>query len=448
MRHAPARGAVMAWALSLTVTVVQSEDLTIIATVKKGKGDPVVFTQYFTPGRARECLEGDADVIRDLSSGVFTVIERSTKRYWQSSHRDFVTIGHQVEKQIEAMRPLVPKQEGKRAELAAQLLSAWQGGPEPLRKGNTPRRVAGYDCNHHVLSAPKIMLEIWATTAIQPPDGYFDAMKGYLLSDFFSKSAKDAAYKELEKIQGLPLAFAWSVVGGQRIFELEATEVKLGPIATSTFDPPSGYEQAESPFEKMIGTLALDASLGPSCETLLAGKRATPSLASRLHVMKAGAVVESFLKSVPRDVPLSVKNDLSLLSLSGAANPYAPVWYSASEILEAVAREWKPTSDTLICIRETSSQVGRWVMKGTPDRSWPAYEVVWEVSALQAGHAKAHKKTLSSYPPAETDVLVLTMKGAAPEGKPVEAIMTAVEPPPTEPPLGKLIDWLRRSERQ
>ena len=120
-----------------------------------------------------------------------------------------------------------------------------------VEKGTGGKRVAGYDTAQYILTMGESMrVEVFTTTAIEPPARYFDARKVLYASLGPMARRFDRVYDEMKKIKGFPLATSldYRMRVARRQITTEATEVRKGPIPDSVFVAPSDYKKVDSPF--------------------------------------------------------------------------------------------------------------------------------------------------------------------------------------------------------
>ena len=213
-----------------------AEDLTVVSTVNTPRGTTRTQTQYLSASRMR--VSGDErDTIVDLVSGKITLLDNRRKEYSETTLDELRAFLDQMDAAI-AGRPIVDG-----AIVATASVS--------VEKGTSGRKVAGYDTDAYTLTMGDSMrMEVWMTTALQPPPRYFDARKILYATRGPIGRRYDRLYDEMKKIAGFPLATALDsrMRVTRRQVSTEATEVRKGPIPQSTFAAPEGYKKIESPF--------------------------------------------------------------------------------------------------------------------------------------------------------------------------------------------------------
>ena len=233
------RKAVLAIALALLLpALVQAEDLTIVSTVTTGKGAPLTSTQYLSTDKVRTS-DGETDTILDLASGRLLIMNNRKKEYSETTLAEIKAAMQQLEASM-AGNPIMEKMMGKVPEIS-------------VTRGTAPRKVAGYDTEHYVLSmGDNFRSEVWAAPALPLPTQYFDARSAvYALMGPVGKRLEKMG-DEMRKIKGFPLATSTSmkIAIMKQDSTAEATEVRKGPIPASAFTPPPGFKKVEAPFQK------------------------------------------------------------------------------------------------------------------------------------------------------------------------------------------------------
>jgi hypothetical protein len=212
-----------------------AEDLTIVSTVNTPRGTTRTQTQYLSGSRLRMSGE-ERDTIVDLGSGKITLLDNRRKQYSETTLVELRAFLDQMDAAM-AGRPLFDRAVGATASVAVE-------------KGTSGRKVAGYDTEQHTLTMGESMrMEVWTTTALDPPAHYFDARKVLYATMGPMGRRFDRLYDEMKKIKGFPLATAldYRMRVTRRQVSTEATEVRKGPIPESTFVAPADYMKIESP---------------------------------------------------------------------------------------------------------------------------------------------------------------------------------------------------------
>ena len=215
---------------------VRAEDLTIVSTVTTPRGTTRTQTQYLSASRMR--MSGDErDTIVDLVSGKITILDNRRKEYSASTLDELRAFTDQMDSAM-AGRPIVDGTVGATSSVTVE-------------KGTGGKKVAGYDTELYILTMGDSMrMEVFITTALEPPARYFDARKALYASLGPMARRFDRMYDEMKKIKGFPLATSldYRMRVARRQVSTEATEVRKGPIPDSVFLAPSDYKKVDSPF--------------------------------------------------------------------------------------------------------------------------------------------------------------------------------------------------------
>jgi hypothetical protein len=236
MRRAVRAGLAVAALLVALPRPTVSEDLTIVSTVNTPRGTTRTQMQYLSGSRLRMSGE-ERDTIVDLGSGKITLLDNRRKQYSETTLVELRAFLDQMDAAM-AGRPLFDRAVGATASVAVE-------------KGTSGRKVAGYDTEQHTLTMGESMrMEVWTTTALDPPAHYFDARKVLYATMGPMGRRFDRLYDEMKKIRGFPLATAldYRMRVTRRQVSTEATEVRKGPIPESTFVAPADYMKIESSF--------------------------------------------------------------------------------------------------------------------------------------------------------------------------------------------------------
>ena len=214
----------------------RAEDLTIVSSVTTPRGMTRTQTQYLSPSRVR--LSGEErDTIVDLTSGRITILDNRHKEYSETTLDELQAFLGQIDSAM-AGRSVFDRSVGATASVTVE-------------KGTAGKKVAGYDTDHYILTLGESMrMDVWTTTALEPPARYFDARKVVYASLGPMARRFDRLYDEMKKINGFPLASTvdYRLRVSRRQVSTEATEVRKGPIAESVFAAPAAYKKVESPF--------------------------------------------------------------------------------------------------------------------------------------------------------------------------------------------------------
>jgi hypothetical protein len=183
-------------------------------------------------------VSGDErDTIVDLVTGKITILDNRRKEYSATTLDELRAFGDQIDSAM-AGRPTFDGTVGATATVTVE-------------KGTGGKKVAGYDTAPYILTMGESMrVEVFMTTAIDPPARYFDARKVLYASLGPMGRRFDRVYDEMKKIKGFPLAtaFDYRMRVARRQITTEATEVRKGPIPDSVFVAPPDYKKIDSPF--------------------------------------------------------------------------------------------------------------------------------------------------------------------------------------------------------
>lgn len=240
-------------ALALVVGLpAAAEELTIVSKTSGPGGAARTATAYLATDKFRHS-DGEHDSIMDFATGRIVTIDHKKKSYWETTLDEMRAMTEKANEQMKQMQEQM-KQNPQAAAMMQKMMGA--GGPAEVKveKGPTPRKIAGYECDQYVVSiGDAIKMDMWVTTAVQPPAQIFDARKAMTMPSGPMAQGFGKLYEEMKKIKGYPLAEAmtFKMMGMANTTSTEATEVKKGAIPASAFAIPAGYKKEESPFKKM-----------------------------------------------------------------------------------------------------------------------------------------------------------------------------------------------------
>jgi hypothetical protein len=221
----------------LAALPAQADDLTIVSTVR-AKDHTATATQYLSSDKARSS-NGDTDTIMNYATGTMTMIDNRKKEYYETSAAEMAAMFDQF-RQMGANSPLGGLMGGKVSDVSVQ-------------KVEGAKKVAGYDCDHYILSMGDDMkFDIWAAPDLKAPQQYYDASKAPYAAMGPMGARFEKMFEAMKKIKGFPLSTGINAkVMMLKIDTLsEATEVNTGSIPASAFDIPAGYKKKDSPFNK------------------------------------------------------------------------------------------------------------------------------------------------------------------------------------------------------
>ncbi len=232
-------------ALSIVVALFLSlpafltaEDLTVYSTVTVGK-KTTQSTQVVTEDKVR-AADGVTESIFEIASGKMIFIDHKKEEFFETSLEEMEAQFAEIDRQLDTNPMMRRMLAGKDQEVN-------------LERGDQPRTIAGYGCDHYILTLGKgLRMEIWATKDLEVPSTYFEARKLSYAAMGPAGTRFNKMLEEMQKIEGFPLASDVSVKMMTRKSESqsEATEVKLGPVDESVFDVPAGYSRGKSPFQQ------------------------------------------------------------------------------------------------------------------------------------------------------------------------------------------------------
>jgi hypothetical protein len=217
------------------MAAVAGADLTVVSKVSAGKGEGSTQTQYISTGKLRTS-DPQNDTIFDYETGKIVFIDNKKKEYYETTVEEMSAMFAELEEQMKAM----PLGMGKMGEVTFEKLK-------------DVKAIAGYDCEHYVLTmGDQMTFDVWAAPKLEAPHQYFEARKvGYAAMGPMGRRF-ERMFEQMKKVKGFPLSVNTKAkMMMMKIDTLsEATEVKTDPIAPSVFDLPKGYKQKDSPFKK------------------------------------------------------------------------------------------------------------------------------------------------------------------------------------------------------
>lgn len=232
-------------ALSIVITLflglpalLAAEDLIVYSTVTVGK-KTTQSTQVITEDKVR-AADGVTETIFEIDSGKMIFIDHKKEEYYETSMEEMEAQFAEIDRQL-GSNPMMRR------------MLAGKDQDAKLERGNQPRTIAGYECDHYILTLGKgLRMEIWATQELAVPSTYFEARKLSYAAMGPAGTRFNKMLEEMQKIEGFPLASDVFVkmMGMKSESQTEATEVKLGPVDASVFDVPAGYSRGKSPFQQ------------------------------------------------------------------------------------------------------------------------------------------------------------------------------------------------------
>lgn len=208
------------------------------------KGGERAVTHYFTPTRAR-FDQGDKATIVDFAAGRVVNLSMKKRQYSETTFARIEQAMTSTSAQMEKALAGIP--EGLRHQMmgdATQEVTVTRGAA---------RTVAGVPCQHYIVTlGERLRMETCAASEIKPP---FDAANFRNLPLATSpigpgSSGINRMVEKLRAIEGISVASSasLSMLGKTIETSMEATEIRKGPIAASTFDTPQGFKKVDSPW--------------------------------------------------------------------------------------------------------------------------------------------------------------------------------------------------------
>jgi hypothetical protein len=235
MKRFALKGIMAAAALALAGSAA-AEDITIVSTVDMGKGKTTTSTQYMGSDRVRTS-DGENDTIVEFGTGRLVMINNGKKEYYETSLQDMAAAFQKMEK-----------------DLGGSPMAGLLGKVEDVQvtKGTQPRKVAGYDTEHWIMTMGENMkFEVWAAPSLAVPTRYYEARKAQYAAMGPMGKRFEKMFSEMSAIKGMPLATTMTakIMMVKMDVKTEATEVRKGPIPASAFEVPAGYKKKNAPFK-------------------------------------------------------------------------------------------------------------------------------------------------------------------------------------------------------
>ena len=202
-----------------------------MSTVTTPRGTTRTQTQYLALAHADV---GKRDTIVDLVSGKITILDNRRKEYSRPPSTSCAF-------------PRSDRRGHGRATIVDQ--SAGATGSVTIEKGTGGKKVAGYDTEPHILTMGEWMrVEVFTTTALEPPARYYDARKVLYASMGPMARRFDRVYDEMKKIKGFPLATTFDYR-----MRVARRQVSTGRPRSARADPGlrvrrARLQEVESPF--------------------------------------------------------------------------------------------------------------------------------------------------------------------------------------------------------
>lgn len=238
VRLGPSRIALLiAASLLVLAAAAGAEDLTVIYQVTNGKGDPIQSSQVVTSDRVRTS-DGTTDTIFMIETGEMVLINHKKQEFYRTSIQEMQARFAEIDETLNS-NPMMRR------------MLMGKSGEVKVEQGSSPRTIAGYYCDHWVITMGKNMrFEIWATPSLEAPRPYWDARKLSYASMGPVGSRFKAMVEAMEEIEGFPLAshVEARMMGIKSNSQSEAQDVMVGEVPADAFTIPAGYEEGDSPF--------------------------------------------------------------------------------------------------------------------------------------------------------------------------------------------------------
>jgi Domain of unknown function (DUF4412) len=234
-------------------SLVAAEDVAITYKLMGHENGPSTATQYYSATKIR-MSNGEQDTILDMAAGKIISIDNKKKEYSEMTMAEMQQAMQAASaKMEEAMKNMPPNVR----EMMEKRMGGMAGGAPAVEvtKGGT-RTVAGYPCQEYTIAmGESVKTETCNTTAIKVPFDpvQFRKMWSASMPGLMRAAQSSKFVEQMQQVRGLPLAETTSfhMMGHGSTSSKEATEVKMGAIPASVFEPPAGYKQVESPMKKM-----------------------------------------------------------------------------------------------------------------------------------------------------------------------------------------------------
>jgi hypothetical protein len=219
--------AVTGWAILAALPAFA--DLTIKSTVHVGDNQSTT-VEYMTANKIRTS-NGDHDAVMDFQSGSMIMIDNKKKEYTQTSAAELAAQMQAMQAQLQKMGPM------------ANMFGAM--GEVSVKKEEGSKKIAGYDCDHYVVSmGDNAQMDMWMAASLPVPTQYYDAAKAM----YAALGPMGQAFQKMTEAlrgKGFPLSNTTSlkILGKAVVTTKEATEVSTSAVPASAFDPPAGYKQ-------------------------------------------------------------------------------------------------------------------------------------------------------------------------------------------------------------
>ena len=260
------RAAVLS-AVALAPLSLGAEDLTIVSKATSDKNPPRVLTSYISSDRIRMATAEGNELMAELATGKFTVIDSKKKEYYVVTKKDLEAMSARIAAHMKEMEPKLRQAQEQMKNLPPEMqqkMAGMMGGfaaSVNVQKGPGTRTIAGYRCDNWTVTVGEISRseECLSTDVPFPPqvwDSYkefAETMKKAMAAMGPMGQGMTEMQEKFKDMKGLPLASTTTtkVLGRTSTSSQEVTEIRKGPIPASAWQIPAGYKLVESPMAKM-----------------------------------------------------------------------------------------------------------------------------------------------------------------------------------------------------
>lgn len=253
--------------LCLVAGGATADDLTLVAKVTEDGKDAGTVTSYLSSDRVRIANPGGSEMIGELATGKFTVIDNKRKEYFVVTKDEMVAAMAQMQANMKQMEAQMQKSQEQMKNMPPALrekMAGLMGGiaaSVDVKKTGATRTVAGYRCETWTVSLGEMSVTEQCLTMDLPLPtqaweayrGYAEQMKAGMAAGPMGQAMSQMAEKTKD-MKGYPLAASTTtkIMGRGSSNGSEVVEVKKGPIPSSAWELPAGYKQTESPMAKML----------------------------------------------------------------------------------------------------------------------------------------------------------------------------------------------------
>jgi hypothetical protein len=253
----------VAAALLTAALPAAADDLTIVSKMSDG-AESTTATSYLSSDHTRIVSPEGQDVLLDLKTGQFTVIDGRKKEYFVVTRQDMDQMKTRLQQTMNS--PEMQKAQDQMKNLPPEVQKKMQGmmgaaaGSFDVKKQGTTRKIAGYNCDNWTVTFGQFSkTEQCMTTELPVPVQTFDAYRDFaegmrsMMASMgpMSKGMADIAAK-MKEMRGYPLAVSTSssFMGRSSTASSEVVEVKKGAIPASAWEVPAGYRKVDNPMLK------------------------------------------------------------------------------------------------------------------------------------------------------------------------------------------------------